>query len=219
MSRATEIAEREAAAAEAEEPTPEPEPEDAPEDDDEDDAAPTTEPEPEPVTEAQLRAIGAKIQAEDERHEKRLRAILGDLWEGREPCPLCLQEGFIIPAAPGEFDPAQAEAVRVAIGEGGLGRYNPDPLNERCANCNGWGELRSGAQREATQLVVCNACSGNGYVAKTPPNVAQFPTPAAGASDTWTPPPPPTEPNLDRWGRPMGHPDWGLDPASVVSVR
>jgi hypothetical protein len=169
------------------------------------------------VTEAQLAKVGKAIAAEDERHEKALRKAYGDLWGERQPCPLCLQEGFVVIAQPGEFDPTQRAAVEAAMGEVPEPEYKPAKDARMCPTCDGWGQALSGAKRDSTRFVDCVDCGGLGYVRQAP-NVTQLPT--ASGTTSWTPPDPATvltssAPNADAWGRPMGHPHWGQNPAAV----
>jgi hypothetical protein len=215
MSAATEAAKRDEAAAESE-PEPELEPELEPEpDEDPDELEPEPEPEPEPVTEARIREIQRKTNAEDERHEKRLREIMGDLFEGYEPCPLCLSSGFLMPFPPGAFDPEQARAVELAMGAGESVPRKKHPTKVRCEACDGWGELDTDSRRPEYARDACLVCNGFGTVdSALQSSEGQLVTPAQ-----WTPPPAyeptPPPPNADGWGRPMGHPHWGVPPSQV----
>jgi hypothetical protein len=215
MSAATEAAKRDEAAAETE---PELEPETEPElepDDDDDELEAETAPEPEPVTEARIREIQKKANAEDERHEKRLRAIMGDLFDGYEACPLCLSSGFLMPFPPGTFDAEQKAAVDAAMGESGPSETAVHQTKQRCAACDGWGKLYTGSRNDAYAYDSCLVCNGSGTVDK-----ALQSSEGVVIRDAWTPPPPAATsdyvpPNADSWGRPMGHPHWGIPPASV----
>lgn len=217
MSRATELAEREAAQAEADEPdvTPGLEPD---EDEAEEAEHEETQPEHEPITEAAIKKIGQLIEREDDRHEKALRKILGELWEGRETCPLCMQEGFVIPVQPGQFDPQQRVAVLNAMGDYGDPQLKKHPYLSRCPECDGWGKLDTGSRNEGFEREQCVRCSGNGYVdSRTPTTNGNYGTQPQQAA--WTPPPPPEQTaNADVWGRPWGHKDWGQNPAEVNAV-
>jgi len=217
LSRATDLAEREAAEAEAESPddTPGLEPSEE-EEAAEEEETPT--PEPEPVTEARIKKISAAISKEDDRHEAAMRRILGDLWEGREVCPLCMQEGFVIPAQPGEFDQEQRYAVLAAMGDLSQPKLKAHPYFKRCPDCDGWGKLETFSRKEEYATENCDTCQGFGRIDTRTgaTNVLSF-TPAP-ANVTWNPPAPPPSvetPNADVWGRPWGHKDWGQNPAEV----
>jgi hypothetical protein len=217
VSRATELAEREAASAELEEPdeTPGLEPN---EEEHEEAEHEESQPEPEPITEAQIKKIGTAIEREDDRHEKALRKILGDLWEGRETCPLCMQEGFVIPAQPGQFDPEQRVAVLSAMGDYGEPKLKPHPFLVRCTTCDGRGKLDTGSQNPGYEAESCDTCGGTGrYDKRQGTSNGNYGAPVQQQA-AWTPPPPETSQNLDVWGRPWGHKDWGQNPAEVNAV-
>jgi len=175
VSRVTELAEREAAAAEAEpepgepgEPTEPSEPE-------------PSEPEPETAAkiqaaeDAQLRAFTRHMDA----HKRKLRQIMGDDFEAFEPCGFCEGIGYRVIGAP------QAH-----------------PESERCEACGGHGFLLTGSENPAYASIACDHCQGQGYRMKLPelpPVPVGQPTtiyidPATGlqvaAPYTATPPPP-----------------------------
>lgn len=239
MSRATELAEAEAARAEAENPD-EATPDTAPDetvppqgpdtetpdtDGDEEEEASETEQQPaetppgeEPVTEARLNELARKRDAEDERHEKRLRQIMGNLFEGHEVCPLCLATGWLVPFEPGTFDPGQREAVEAAMGVAQEPEYREAKDAHKCETCDGWGKVLSGARRDESRFVDCVDCGALGYQRVAPgSNVTQMPMvtfPPAGPPAAAAP----ASAMFDPWGRAGGHPDWGRNPNEVNAV-
>ena len=144
-----------------------------------------------------------------------MRKALGDLWEGREVCPLCMQEGFVIPAQPGEFDQEQRFAVLAAMGYLSQPKLKPHPYFKRCPDCDGWGMLETFSRKDDYAHENCDTCQGFGRVdtRQGASNVAYMTPPA----QPWSPPPAPVDqtPNADVWGRPWGHGDWGKNPAEV----
>lgn len=217
MTKLQEIIEREAARDEAEEPdvTPGLEPNEDEAEEAEAEEAPA---EPEPITEADLKRISGQIEKEDDRHEKALRKILGDLWEGRETCPLCMQEGFVVPAEPGQFDPMQRAAVLAAMGDNGEPSLKKHPYLARCPECDGWGKLDTGSRNQGFEREQCVRCSGNGYVdSRTSATNGNYGAPQQPQA-AYAPPPPDPSANQDVWGRPWGHKDWGQNPAEVNAV-
>lgn len=190
MSRVTELAEAEAAAVEAEgepEPAPEPEPE------------PTPEPEPQPqaVGEKELKALGREI----EKYQAGLKRVMGDDFEGLHECPTCSEQvpGFV-------FEEPSA-----------LDAFEEDPEKMACPQCNGMGQLRSGA-KTANALVMCMRCTGNGYVNKMQPG-PQFSQPNGQPLHEIPPgylaPTSDTMPTIDQWQRPLGHPHFGVPPSTI----
>lgn len=227
--------EAEAQAAEAEFPehaapdevTPEPEPD------------PSTEPEPEPEpapeqpSDKAMEAIGKKLDAESDRHKRRVAEIMGDQMGDLAPCPLCLIDGFVMSEAPPEFDPMQRLAVLTAMGDVAPPKLKQHPNLFECQLCDGQGDLLTGSKRSTAQLAECPDCGGKGFRDKTmmqaqqdargyspqPPVV--IPPPNYGANGQG-----PTQPTVtqgiytfpliqggapDPLGRLAGHPLWGQD--------
>jgi hypothetical protein len=218
VSRATEIAEAEAERAEAE--NPDEEPVEPIEPDDDDDAeAEETEPEPsEPSSLSQVENIDKALGAEQKRHAKALAKALGDQWEHFAMCPLCQVDGYAMPYAPGEIEPEQRDAILVVMGESGNQALKEHTTEVRCPTCDGWGEMRNGSRRAEQSTSACQACMGTGHIDKS--QLASN-TPALAAVPTYpwdeTPAAPVVAPNVDRWGRNMGHPDFGLEPNTIVA--
>jgi hypothetical protein len=104
----------------------------------------------------------------------------------------------------------------------GVGGHEAEPEHapaegvEMCDRCNGWGELDYPTRNPHMARQTCPACAGNGYVPEqqaeqTPAPVLPLPSfPSAPA------PPTPQYAPHDPWGRPQGHPHYGLDPAAVM---
>lgn len=222
MSTIAEIARAEAEAAEAENPdeleTPtEPDEPAEPDEGGEDEQTPELEPGPEPVTEAALKRVEKAIAAEDARHEKALRKAYGELWGDRQVCPLCLQEGFVVPAGPGEFEPDHRAAVEAAMGVEAEPEYKVSQRHKMCDECDGLGAVLTGAHTETGRLAACQPCMGTGYVDK-PYIVPPAPLPVSTIPTATIPGTPTFQPdmtNQDAWGRPMGHPHWGISPAQA----
>lgn len=195
------------------------------------------EPEPEPVPELpsdkQMEAIGKKLDAEADRHKKRVAEIVGDQMADLAPCPLCVIDGFVMSEAPPEFDPMQRLAVLTAMGDAAPPKLKQHPNLFECELCDGQGDLLTGSKRTTAQLAECPDCGGKGYRDKT---IVQAQQDARG----YTPQPPvvvppltygangsgPTQPTVtqgaytfplisggapDPLGRLAGHPLWGQD--------
>lgn len=218
MSRATDLAKAEADAAEAEDAeTPDAEPEPEPIQPDEEEEAEEEEPS-EPSSLAQVENIDKALSAEQKRHAKALAKALGDQWEHFAMCPLCQVDGYAMPYAPGEISPEQRDAILTVMGEAGNVALKQHPDEVRCPECDGWGEMRNGSRRAEQETSACQKCMGTGHLDKSqlaPSNVREIPTPHYPWDEAQTPV---VAPNADQWGRPMNHPDFGLDPSSIVSM-
>lgn len=182
MSRVTELAELEASEAEAEEPNEEEAAQEA-----EEERESEVEPEPvvEPETEAAVKDHTKKLDAEDERHERAVMKLYGDMAADVAPCPLCLNHGFVPSEAPPEFNQDQREAVLWAMGEGRY-KLKTHPTFERCTLCDGFGKLETGARNEpGNNAINCPDCQSRGYVdPKELERMAQ-----AGLDAAYVPPP------------------------------
>ncbi len=173
------------------------------------------EPEPEtpsvPSSETVMVERDKKLTAETKRHENALAKIYGDDWAELQPCPLCLTDGYVIPAPPGAFPDDQWFAVEMAAGKDRFTVYEQDPTAEICPTCKGWGKLDTGAKTGEQAIRICPDCTGNGWqMVQPPPTLSHA---------TWTPTPPPPARRLpgqdsgeyDQWGRPAGHERFGID--------
>lgn len=229
MSTPLEIAEREAAEAEAENPDAEPvEPIEA------EDAAPTAEPEPapEPSSLKQVEDFERKAKSEATRHENALAKLHPDDWEHYAMCPLCIGDGFLTPIQPGELPDQLWEAITVMAGRWNTGGLKKAPFAERCEICDGRGMLDPDANNDANREIICPTCAGYGWLDtrpaalghNVPPNAKKLPPQALAAVPQPSGLAPAAEPFpdsgmefqpfpggvQDEYGRPAGHPRWGL---------
>jgi hypothetical protein len=153
-----------------------------------------------------------KLEAETKRHENVLRKVYGDDFADLAVCPCCLSDGWIIPAPPGAFPPEQWEAVKMACGQEGDVQFKMADYAEPCPQCEGWGKVATGSHVPDLGTPLCRDCNGQGWREKQAPLTAVpqwTPTPPAPATETlaldWTRP-------RDAYGRPEGHPRFGIDP-------
>jgi len=165
MSKATELAEAEAARAEAEEPDEEEAGEEEP-------AEPPAEPETEteaaepPLPEGALSAeqLGELDKAQT-LYEKRVHRILGKD-NAPPPCPRCAGTGF-------DF---QGESPRPVL--------KVHDKFHGCVDCDGFGYVLTGSKRPELEQAECPTCQGRGFVEKLydvrPPVIdeAQYGTPS-----------------------------------------
>ena len=149
MSNVKELADREAARAEAE--TPDEETADADETAAEEEAESvegTPEPDAEPAPEVNSDAQAKAIVSELGRHERAWAKLNGVEPDELNVCPTCEGVGFTMEPQP------QIKEAEYA---------------ERCMTCNGYGEVLSGSLRQGSQTVKCLACAGLGYIDKRNP--------------------------------------------------
>jgi hypothetical protein len=229
VSAATEIAEREALEAEAENPDAE-----APEPLEGDPAPvePEPEPEPEPSSQTVVEAADKRFTTEAKRHENALAKLHPDDWDTFAMCPLCIGDGFLTPIAPGEMPDQIWEAVTVLSGRVQTGELQTAPYAEVCETCAGYGMVLTGARNETNASLPCRTCAGYGWLdlgqPQTPgqiiPNAKKVPPAPAALVSVPGYAQPPREPYPDSgiefqpfiggandpYGRPAGHPRWGM---------
>jgi hypothetical protein len=193
---------------------------DAPEDEDADDTdAPDAAAKAErPLTEKELEAREKKIEAENIRHAKRVSEIYAEEALGLVECEACAFQihGFHWPAD--AYPPDSPLRSLYELLSGGTDAQMKHPAYfVTCEECNGFGNVLTGARTDITRTIACPVCKTAGYLDKRqqgtpPPAVAAAPVnggePAA-----------PAEPHarLDFWGRPKGHPRYGDSPIELNS--
>lgn len=198
----TEAAEEEETPTEPTEP-PEPEPEPAPE------------PPASQMTEQEAERELKKLEKLAETYLPKALTLAEKLGIPAQACPLCTFPGLAIPRTANEVTSDVEAAVLAMIGKSAPVEYKAAPDYERCPQCDGWGDVLTGAQKEISRTAPCNLCGGKGFrnvivpVPVAQPNgQPQYPgatvpfTPVAGGIP-------------DQWNRPAGHIHWGIDPANV----
>jgi hypothetical protein len=163
-----------------------------------------------------------KIEREEARHRKAVEQVMGDAFASFVDCPLCtiFPAGFVpnLPSLPDELVTQLAQAVYDYLQ--GRAEIEPPYVEGRtmamCPDCEGWGQVRSGAKNPMTRIYQCPACNGQGFVPRV--ELAAAPTPAAVALGVAGASPTQTLPYLDFYGNPCAmQPDahgrlWG-DPS------
>jgi hypothetical protein len=195
-----------------EEPEPDITEEDAAEPADEPELEPDAEPEPHvESSQTTLAKRDKALTTETKRHETALRKAYGDDFETLAPCPLCLTDGWVIPAPPGAFPPEQWDAVKIAAGQDAGENFKLAYYAEPCPTCDGWGKVATGSHVTDLGTPICRDCNGQGWREKQAPLA-----PVA----SWQPPVAPPIVNrlpgedtgeYDKWGRPAGHERFGID--------
>jgi hypothetical protein len=176
-----EEAEEEAASGERE-PAAEPEPE--PE------AAPgTSAPPAQPMSEREAEKGAKRLEAEAERHGKRVREIMGDDFDALLPCPACFTPGYVLPPGTVEYEPEQQAALLALAGVEQGPALKQDPNAVACEACDGLGFLATGSRREGYTESACSKCGGQGWHAKELPGQAAPPPPPVYPQPAFPPPP------------------------------
>lgn len=167
------------------------------------------------MTEQEAEREFKKIEQAAQRYLKSAMPIAAKLGMPVEPCPLCTFPGLALPRTANEVGSDVEGAVLRLIGKNAPQEFKETTQYHRCEQCDGWGEVLTGAQKEISRTAPCGPCGGKGYLMGAiivPPTPAANGTPFPGAGVAFQPLPAGL---LDQWNRPAGHPHWGLDPASI----
>lgn len=208
-----EIAEREALEAEAEQGDDEPDG-DAGDLDEQEGQADTDQP-PAPPTQKELEAAQRALDKENRRHSSAVAKIMGADFAELLECPCCQIPGFVFPFQAGTVhDEERRAAVEAYLGASGP-NYVEATDRARCEACDGLGEVLSGSRNPLHRVVPCSPCGGLGWVQVS----AQVAPLSAGHSDGYMKTAQPVQQTNgdvpDLWGRPPGHPHYGMAPAAV----
>lgn len=165
-------------------------------------------------TERELEKRQRALEREAERHEKRVRELLGDDAAGLIKCEACPPALSGYHFGPEDYPPGSSERAlyeMLSSGDASMMRH-PEWL-ETCSECNGFGQVLTGARTDHTRQLTCPICKGAGYIdtrrdSPPPLTVAANGVEPGAAAPIATP----TEPNADMWGRPLFHPNFGKFP-------
>lgn len=182
------------------------------------DPQPESEPEPEPSSQVAVEESFKALAASEKSHRTRVANIMGADFGDVELCPLCatFTAGFVLPYAALTAEQSLRDAVRRLNGDAPQAELRAAKDSEACPDCDGWGDVLTGAKVERGRIGQCLKCGGKGFVGKTylveVPHVPTQPFPGAEHEVVGAPP----GGNPDGWGRPAGHRHWGIDPAILA---
>lgn len=161
--------------------------------------------EPEPETQVQAPPVDPEkvfkaLDNEASRHVKRVAEITGAEFELLHACPGCA-----------DFTPGFTLVPPVE-----LASRKESPYTRRCETCDGFGELETGARAETRpEFERCPDCAGNGFTRLGGP-LPDLGAPAPSYPGADVPHTPVEGGDNDAWGRPAGHPHWGVLPSAIT---
>jgi hypothetical protein len=182
--------------------------------DDTEDAAEVTETEG-AVSEKELERLTKALENEAKRHTRRVGEIMGDDAVALVACEACDDKipGWHWPAE--VYPEGSPERTLYELLAGGSNAQMRHPGRYvTCDECNGFGQVLTGARNEIHRLLICPYCKGDGYHDR---EAAQAPVVSLAAANTilgttttafevGVPQPP----EVDFIGRPKGHPNYGI---------
>lgn len=170
---------------------------------------------PAPRTQKEIEAIQRALEKEAERHDKRVREIMGDDYAMLVPSPVDWTPGYIFNVEGMRPDDEALAVLDAIIGREAGADFLPAEDAQPCEKCGALGRTLTGSRVQGQETKPCSTCSGSGWVPKLA--LPQVPAPAMvyGNGNTGNPVAPNQVAVADRWGRPSGHPHYGLEPALV----
>lgn len=160
--------------------------------------------EPPALGEVDVERMGKQVERANKNYRSALEKVEGLEFSAFAECATCNGMGFVPPnfVAPPELVAAPDKAL--------------------CHGCNGYGVQTTPSLNEQHQLEQCVVCNGNGWKLQAipepqpqpayMPNVPPITTAAQGPGDANGLAMPAT---TDAWQRPVGHPHFGIPPASL----
>lgn len=172
-----------------------------------------------PKSEKEIERALKAVEKAGTTYRNAIGRAMGEDAQALEPCPRCNAPvaGMVFPVEVAPVDDETREAVLASIGEGvAAGPPLQDAKGvETCPVCLGHGELRYPTLKPHTATQACPRCVGSGYITKDEPQ----PETNVYTPQAWQPTTTTTSGNdyglPDSWGRPVGHPHYGIAPANV----
>lgn len=168
-----------------------------------------------PKSQADIEAVQQKLEREAERHAKRVAEIMGEDFALLVPSPVDWTPGFIFNVEGMLPEPEQLAALDAIMGRGSFETYSPAPDAEGCETCNALGEVLTGSKKDGQRTKPCSDCTGTGWRHKMLPPAAVQQLPNSTQQGFSIAAPPNTVQVADQYGRPFGHPHYGMNPASI----
>ena len=168
-----------------------------------------------PSTPEQAEARQASWDRERDRHMRELEKRDDYRYSLSNVCPLCEGHGLLYEPQSAEEAAQMRGAILAIVGETTPEELHAHPDYHRCEVCDGYGKVYTGSRVGGQEALNCPSCNGMGHTggkAAAAPVPLPVPTaaPAAGV-----PPEEQARIGNDAWGRPPGHPHYGLLPAQV----
>lgn len=122
-------------------------------------------------SERDLQQRHKRLDAEKQRHAKRLGEIMGGDAEDLIPCPVCMDgiDGYVFAPDVQQLPDDAILRLRQLIGLSGLEGLLPATFAERCPDCDGQGEVKTGSRVAGFETATCERCNKSGWVRKGQP--------------------------------------------------
>lgn len=169
------------------------------------------------IGEKELEKMFRRVDTANATYRKRLVDIMEAEAGVLEPCPRCNEPflGLIFPPMMKPVSDEQKAAVLVSIGEAAPLATLKDPYARRCDTCDGNGVTLSGSRLNQYKAIRCKPCGGKGYIGVGMERADEVAQPAETVALNGGEASVEQAPSVDLWGRPAGHPDYGVHPQYV----
>jgi hypothetical protein len=165
----------------------------------------------------EIEDLQGKLEREAERHAKRVAEIMGEDFAFLVPNPIDWTPGFLFNVPQMLPFPEQVAELDAILGRGAAADYAEAEDAQACDKCNALGRTLTGSKVDGQVTKPCAKCNGTGWVVKLaavpPPQAVSY---AANAASS-VPVTPDTYQVKDSWGRPAGHPHFGIDPVAITA--
>lgn len=169
-----------------------------------------------PRSQKEIDQLTKRLENEAERHAKAVERIMGDDFALLVPSPVDWTPGFLFNVPAMHPTPEQVAELHALLGNAAPLELREAEDAEGCDKCNALGEVLTGSRKPGQETKPCTACTGTGWKTKPVPMQQQAYTPPVSNGSSMAA----NQPNVfqvaDRWGRPVGHPHYGLEPANVT---
>lgn len=107
-----------------------------------------------------------KIDAENVRHAKRVAEIMEEAGNDLIPCPVCMDgiAGWVYLPEAQQLSEEAILRLRQLIGLSGLEGLVPATFAQRCPDCDGQGEVRTGSRVAGYETTTCERCAKKGWI-------------------------------------------------------
>ena len=172
---------------------------------------------PAPRSQKEIEELQGKLEREAERHAKRVAEIMGDDFSLLVPSPVDWTPGFIFNVPEMHPLPDQVAELHALLGGSAPVELREADDAEGCDKCNALGEVLTGSRKPGQETKPCSACTGTGWRTKlrAVEPVTQYDFGQNGVAGV--PITPDTYQVKDSWGRPAGHPHFGIDPVLITA--
>lgn len=117
-------------------------------------------------SEKELQRRDQRLDAENQRHAKRVSEIMEEAGNDLIPCPVCMDgiAGWVYSPEVQQLPEDSILRLRQLIGLSGLEGLREATFAERCPDCDGQGEVKTGSRVAGYETATCERCGKTGWI-------------------------------------------------------